>query len=51
LLYCLSLVAMALSLTAGMGHDVFVPATYVIVLFSILVQGLTIGKFAKRMSA
>ena len=43
-------VAMALSLTAEMGHDVFVPVTYIIVLFSILVQGLTIGRVARRIS-
>ncbi len=41
-------VALALSLTVQMGHDVFVPATYIIVLFSILVQGLTIGKVARK---
>ena len=41
-------VAMALSLSPQMGHDVFVPVTYIIVLFSILVQGLTIGKVARR---
>ena len=42
-------IAMALSLTKNMGHDVFVPVTYIIVLASILVQGLTIGKVARRL--
>lgn len=40
--------ALALSISEEMGRDIFVPATYVIVVFSILVQGLTIGKVAKR---
>ena len=43
-------VALALSLNSPMGHDVFVPVTYIIVLFSILVQGLTIGKVARRIA-
>ncbi|QJD97910.1 sodium:proton antiporter [Mucilaginibacter robiniae] len=42
-------VAMALSLPANMYHDEFLLITYVIVVFSILVQGLTIGKVAKRL--
>jgi len=37
-------IALALSLTPGMDKDLFVILTYVIVLFSIIVQGLTIGK-------
>ncbi|HVS95615.1 MAG TPA: sodium:proton antiporter [Puia sp.] len=40
--------ALALSLPAGMHGDLFLVVTYVIVLFSILVQGLTIGRVAAR---
>jgi CPA1 family monovalent cation:H+ antiporter len=35
-------IAMALSLRAGPARDLIVPVTYVIVVFSVLVQGLTI---------
>ncbi|QXV66758.1 sodium:proton antiporter [Mucilaginibacter sp. 21P] len=42
-------VALALSLGNGMFRDEFVLITYVIVVFSILVQGLTIGKLAGRL--
>ena len=42
-------VAMALSLGAGMHRDEFVLITYMIVVFSIIVQGLTIGRLAKRL--
>lgn len=41
-------IAMALSLPSGMGHDLFAPATYTVVVFSILVQGLTIKRFARK---
>ena len=44
-------VALALSLPESMFGDVFVSITYIIVLFSIIVQGLTIGKFAKKLAA
>ena len=40
-------VAMALSIPAAMHRDEFVLITYVIVVFSIVVQGLTIGKLVK----
>lgn len=40
-------VAMALSLPIDMYRDIFVTITYVIVVFSIIVQGLTIGKLGK----
>ena len=43
-------VAMALSLPGTMYRDAFVSITYVIVVFSIIVQGLTIGKLAKIIS-
>lgn len=42
-------VAMALSLTAGMYRDEFLLITYLIVVFSILVQGLSIGPLALRL--
>lgn len=42
-------VALALSLGPQMHRDEFVLITYVIVIFSILVQGLTIGPFVKRL--
>ncbi len=41
-------VALALSLPPGAGRDLIVSVTYVVVLFSILVQGLTIGAAVKR---
>jgi CPA1 family monovalent cation:H+ antiporter len=43
-------VALALSLTPDLNKDLFVTITYVIVCFSILVQGLTVGKLAKKLS-
>ena len=43
-------VALALSLPTSMFGEVFVSITYIIVLFSIIVQGLTIGKFAKKLA-
>ncbi|MBS1607106.1 MAG: sodium:proton antiporter [Bacteroidetes bacterium] len=42
-------IAMALSLSEEMHRNEFVSITYVIVLFSILVQGLTIGRVARRL--
>ncbi len=41
-------VALALSLPKSSYSEVFVSITYIVVLFSIIVQGLTIGKFASR---
>ncbi len=35
-------VALVLSLPSGAGHDLLLTVTYVMVVFSILVQGLTI---------
>ena len=43
-------VALALSLPAGSSRDIIVAMTYVVVVFSIVVQGLTIGKVARRLS-
>jgi monovalent cation:H+ antiporter, CPA1 family len=42
-------VALALSVPASMYGEHFVAITYIIVLFSIIVQGLTIGKFTRRL--
>src|ERR1700761_2133948 len=42
-------VAMALSLPQNMHRDEIVLITYIIVIFSIIVQGLTIGKVAARL--
>lgn len=42
-------IALALSIAPEYNKDVWVTITYVIVCFSILVQGMTIGKFAKKM--
>ena len=42
-------VALALSVPKYMYGEMFVSITYIIVLFSIVVQGLTIGNFAKRL--
>lgn len=44
-------VALALSLPISAISEVFVSITYIIVLFSITVQGLTIGKFARKLAA
>lgn len=41
-------IALALTLTAEMGRDVFLIITYLVVIFSIIVQGLSIGKVADR---
>jgi CPA1 family monovalent cation:H+ antiporter len=41
--------AMALSIPAGPQREPIVLATYAIVVFSILVQGLTVGKLVKRL--
>ena len=44
-------VALALSLPKSSYNATFVSVTYMVVLFSIIVQGLTIGKFAKKLAA
>jgi len=41
-------VALALSLPAGPHRDAIITVTYVVVLFSILVQGLTLSKLLRR---
>ena len=43
-------VALALSLPRGEYRNILVSSTYIIVVFSILVQGLTIGKLAKKLT-
>ena len=42
-------VALALSLPKSSFNETFVSITYTVVLFSIIVQGLTIGKLAKKL--
>jgi len=41
-------VALALSLPAGPGRETIIALTYCVVVFSILVQGLTIGRVTRR---
>jgi len=41
-------IALALSLTQEMHKDLFLVITYTVVVFSIIVQGLTVGKVVKR---
>ena len=41
-------IALALSLTREMHRDLFLVITYIIVVFSIIVQGLTVGKLIKK---
>ena len=43
-------IALALGLTEDMHRDLFLVITYIIVVFSILVQGLTVGKLVKRLA-
>ncbi|MBC8754226.1 sodium:proton antiporter [Kordia sp. YSTF-M3] len=42
-------IALALGLTNDMHRDLFLVITYVVVIFSILVQGLTVGKLVKKL--
>ena len=44
-------VALALSLPPGPFRDTLVSVTYVVVIFSIVVQGLTVGPLARKLSA
>lgn len=44
-------IALALSLPASVPRDLFITMTYVIVVFSIVVQGLTLGSVVKRVTA
>ncbi len=43
--------ALALSLPVSLHRDTILPVTYIVVVFSILVQGLTIGKLYRRLSS
>jgi len=43
-------IALALSLTVEMHRELFLMITYFIVVFSILVQGLTVGKVVERLA-
>ncbi|MFT6868628.1 MAG: CPA1 family monovalent cation:H+ antiporter, partial [Cyclobacteriaceae bacterium] len=42
-------IALALGLTEAMERDLFLVITYVVVVFSIIVQGLTIGKLVNKL--
>jgi CPA1 family monovalent cation:H+ antiporter len=44
-------IALALSIQPEFNREIWVTITYAIVCFSILIQGLTIGKFAKNITA
>ncbi|MCF4102740.1 sodium:proton antiporter [Gillisia sp. M10.2A] len=44
-------IALALSLTGEMHRDLFLVITYLVVVFSILVQGLSVGKLVKRLGS
>ena len=41
-------IALALGLTEGMHRDLFLLITYMVVVFSIVVQGLTVGRLVKK---
>lgn len=43
-------VALALSLPRGGHHDLIVTVTWIVVAFSIIVQGLTVGPLARRLA-
>jgi len=43
-------IALALSLEAAMERNLLVSITYMVVLFSIIVQGLTLGKLVKKLA-
>ena len=45
------IVALALSLPAFPGREVVLTGTYVIVIFSIIVQGLTVGRVVRKVTA
>ena len=43
-------IALALSLTTEMHRDLFLVITYMVVVFSIIGQGLTVGKLIKKLN-
>ncbi|WP_268245054.1 hypothetical protein [Saccharospirillum salsuginis] len=42
--------ALVLSLPTGDERDLLMTVTYAVVLFSLLVQGLTVGRLARRLA-
>ena len=44
-------IALALGLTNEMHRELFLVITYIVVIFSIIVQGLTVGKLVKKLKA
>ncbi|WKD86704.1 Na(+)/H(+) antiporter NhaP [Polaribacter huanghezhanensis] len=42
-------IALALGLTNEMHRDLFLVITYIVVIFSIIIQGLTVGKLVKKL--
>ncbi|MEO1655703.1 MAG: sodium:proton antiporter, partial [Bacteroidota bacterium] len=42
-------IALALTLSADMPRDLVVTMTYIVVVFSVIVQGLTVGRLVKRL--
>jgi len=44
-------IALALGLSQEMHRDLFLVITYVIVVFSIIIQGLTVGPLVKRIQS
>ena len=44
-------VALALALPESSGRSLFLTLTYIVVIFSIAVQGMTVGKLYKRIAA
>ena len=44
-------IALALSLTTEMHRDLFLVITYIVVIFSIIVQGLSVGRLVERLGA
>jgi CPA1 family monovalent cation:H+ antiporter len=43
-------IALALGLSDAMNRDLFLVITYVVVVFSIIVQGLTVGRLVKKLA-
>ncbi len=43
-------IALALGLTQDMNRDLFLVITYIVVVFSIIVQGLTVGRLVKKLT-
>lgn len=41
-------IALALTLSAGMPRDLMLTVTYIVVVFSIVVQGLSVEKVVKK---